>query len=195
MEYNKEKKEIITSRKLSALDKFVVDFIRVLRKHTDYVIISGYVSILLGRTRVTEDVDIFVKVLDKEQFDKLYYDLKENGFWCLNADDDKELFNFLKDGLAIRFAKQNTSIPNIKMKYPKDSLDEDAFNDSIEVEILNDSLIISSLERHIAFKKYFLGSSKDIEDALHIQELFKDKIEVEKIKNIKDLIKLRRNKK
>ena len=195
MEYDSVNRKIKSSRKLSELDKFVFDFITILRKHIDYVIISGYVSILLGRTRVTEDIDIFVKSLNKERFDKLYHDLKENDFWCLNADDDKELFNFLKDGLAIRFAKQNTSIPNIEMKYPKDSLDEDAFNDSIEVEILNDSLIISSLERHIAFKKYFLGSNKDIEDALHIQELFKDKIEVEKINKIKDLIKLRRNKK
>jgi len=193
MEYNSLKKEIISSRKLSLLDKFVVDFIRVLRKHIDYVIISGYVSILLGRTRVTEDIDIFIKRINKEQFSKLYEELKEKGFWCLNAEKTDEIYSFLEDGLAVRFAKQNNSIPNIEMKFPKDALDEDAFNDSINVVLSEDTLKISSFERHIAFKRYFLSSDKDIEDALHIEELFKEYIDTEKIKNIKKLIENRKN--
>lgn len=194
MEYNLEKREIITYRKLSVLDRFVVDFIRILRKHTDYVIISGYVSILLGRTRVTEDVDIFIRKINKEQFSELYDELKDKGFWCLNAENTDELYSFLKDGLAIRFAKKNNSIPNIEMKFPKDNLDEEAFKDSINVVLSEETLRISSFERHIAFKRYYLSSDKDIEDALHIEELFKEYINTEKIKNIKESIEKRKGK-
>ena len=52
---------------------------------------------------------------------------------------------------------------------------------------------ISSLERHIAFKKYFLGDEKDKEDALHIEELFKEDIDYGKIKKLRELIKIRKD--
>lgn len=55
MDYNPEKKEIITDREIGELDKFAIEFLQILEKYADYVIISGYVSILLGRTRATED--------------------------------------------------------------------------------------------------------------------------------------------
>ena len=61
MEYDIGKREIKSCKILSELDKLVLDFVRVLEKHVDYVLISGYVSILLGRTRITEDIDIFIK--------------------------------------------------------------------------------------------------------------------------------------
>lgn len=67
---------------LNELDKFVFRFIKVLEKHIDYVIISGYVAILLGRSRATEDVDMFIKPLPREKFIELYTELKEAGFWC-----------------------------------------------------------------------------------------------------------------
>jgi len=53
---------------LSNLDKFVLEFIKVLEQHVDYVIISGYVSIVLGRTRITEDIDVFIKKFLKSNF-------------------------------------------------------------------------------------------------------------------------------
>ena len=50
---------------------------------------------------------------------------------------------------------------------------------------------ISSLERHIAFKRYFLASDKDNEDALHIEDYFKGKIDYNKVNKFKNLIKRR----
>ncbi|MBU2634051.1 MAG: hypothetical protein KJ674_02295 [Nanoarchaeota archaeon] len=58
-------KTIQLDKDLNELDKFVLKFIKILEKHTSYVIVSGYVSILLGRTRATEDVDVFIKELNK----------------------------------------------------------------------------------------------------------------------------------
>ena len=43
MEYFRSKRQLVLSRKLSELDKFVFDFVRVFEKYAEYVIISGYV--------------------------------------------------------------------------------------------------------------------------------------------------------
>ena len=61
MEYDVDKREIKSDKVLNNLDKFVIDFIKILEEHVDYVIISGYISILLGRSRATEDIDVFIK--------------------------------------------------------------------------------------------------------------------------------------
>src|SRR3989344_1646361 len=192
MKYNKKKKEIILDKELNNLDKFALDFFNIAIKYTDCVIISGYVSILLVRSRATEDVDIFIKKISKENFYLLYNDLVSNGFWCINSDNPDALFDYLKENLAIRFARGKIPLPNMEMKFPKDKLDEDAFEDSIRVKLPNGEIKISSIERHIAFKKYFLGSEKDDEDALHIEELFKEDIDYEKIKKLHELLKLRK---
>jgi len=193
MKYDKEKGEIILDKVLNNLDKFASDFFKIAVKYTDCVIISGYVSILLGRSRATEDVDIFIKKISKETFYLLYHDLVSNGFWCINSDNPETLFDYLKENLAIRFARGKIPLPNMEVKFPKDKLDEDAFEDSIRVKLPDGEIKISSLERHIAFKRYFLGSEKDNEDALHIEELFKEDIDFEKIKKLQKLIKLRKN--
>ncbi len=192
--------KFITERKLkldkplNELDKFVLHFIKVIEKHTDYVIISGYVSILLGRSRATEDVDLFIKPISKEIFIKLYHKLKEVGFWCLNAESDDEVYSYLKEGLAIRFANKGETIPNMEVKFTKRRLDEEVFTDFIEVETEEGIIKISSLERQIAFKRYFLKSDKDFEDAKHIEDLFKEHLNYEKIKRYKELIELNHEK-
>ena len=193
MEYNPDKREIKTERILSDLDKFVLDFIGVLEKYADYVIISGYVSIILGRTRTTEDVDLFIKKISEEKLAEIYKNLKKAGFWCLNTENPKEMYHFLTNKMAIRFSRTNFSVPNFEVKFPKDKTDEESFNDFITVILSGGKLRISSLERHIAFKKYYLSSDKDIEDALHIEELFRSKIDYDKINKLKELIKIRKN--
>ena len=58
-------KKIEFEKELSSLDQFVIAFTRILNKSgIKYVIISGYISILLGRTRATEDIDLFIKKID-----------------------------------------------------------------------------------------------------------------------------------
>src|SRR3989344_3953814 len=188
MEYNIEKREITTNRKLNELDKFALEFIKIIEKYTDYVIISGYISILLGRARATEDIDMFIQKIPKEKFSVLYNDLKNNGFWCLNAEDVNEIFDYLEEGLAVRFARLNQAIPNFEIKYPQRIIDKETFNDYLIAILQNGKLKISSLERQIAFKRFYLKSEKDIEDAVHIEELFKEKIDNDKINKLKRII-------
>ncbi len=185
MDYNLEKKEIIVNKKLNKLDILVLDFIKVLKKHVDYVVISGYVSILLGRSRATEDVDLFIEKISFDIFLYLYKELINNGFWCLNAEKPEEIFLYLEDGYAVRFSRRNKPIPNFELKFPKRKVDEEIFKDFITVILPEGKIKVSSLERQIAFKRYYLKSDKDIEDALHIEETFKGKIDYEKVNKFK----------
>lgn len=188
MEYNKEKREIKLYKKLSELDKLVLDFINILKKHVDYVIISGYISILLGRSRATEDVDLFIKRISFEKLLKLYEELKTNGFECLNTEKPEEIFSYLNSRLAIRFSRKGKPIPNFEIKFPKRIIDEETFSDFIIVKMQEGELKISSLERQIVFKRYYLKSDKDIEDALHIEEIFKNKLDYNKINKLKRIV-------
>ena len=181
------KNTIKIDKELNELDKFVLDFIKILKKHTNYVIISGYVSLLFGRARGTEDIDIFIEEITKESFIKLYQDI-ERKYWCLNSDDVNEIYNYLKDGLPIRVAIKDQTIPNFKIKLAKNLLDKEAFKDSIIVKTTLGELKISSLERQIAFKKYYLKSDKDLEDSKHIETLFKKNINYNKVEEYKRLI-------
>ncbi len=188
MEYNLKKRKIVLNRELSNLDKFVFKFIKIIENHVDYVIISGYISIVLGRTRATEDVDIFIKKISYEKFCDMYQELKKKGFWCINGENEKEIFSYLNDGLAVRFAKKGSSVPNFEVKFPKRKVDEETFEDFILLRMPIGKIKISSLERQIAFKRYYLGTEKDVEDALHIEEAFKGKINHKKINKLKEII-------
>lgn len=188
MEYDKDKKEIILNKELSELDKLVLKFLEIIKKHAKYVIISGYISILLGRSRATEDIDLFLEKINKNRFMNLYNDLIENNFWCLNTSNTEEAFDFLDSGLAVRFAVKDTAIPNFEVKFPKRKIDEGTFEDFIDVQTPEGKIRISSLERQIAFKRYYLGSDKDEEDALHIEEIFKEDIDFDKINKFRGII-------
>jgi len=184
MEYNPDKREITLNRVLSNLDKIVLKFINILKRHAEYVIISGYVAIILGRTRATEDVDVFIGEISLEDFSKLYQELKNAGFWCLNAENEKEVFGYLQEGLAVRFAEEGKVAPNLEVKFPKSRLDKETFDDFVKVKLNEGELKISSLERQIAFKRALLKSPKDLEDASHIEKLFGTNLNYKKINEV-----------
>lgn len=158
-------------RELSDLDVFAMDFIRILRKHSKYVIVSGYVSILLGRSRSSEDIDIIIPAMDFPEFALLFRDMYSNGFYCLNSDKEKEAYSYARDKIAIRFAKKDDVIPNIELKFSKNKADEISLKETLKVRLGKEDIVISSLEMQVAFKENVLGSQKDIEDAMHIRNV------------------------
>jgi hypothetical protein len=172
MEYNPNKKEIKLSRKLSELDSFVIDFCKLLGDK--YVLVSGYVSIIFGRSRATEDVDLLIPRLSFDEFEILWKTIEGAGFECLNTLDIREAFEMWKEH-AIRFAKLGKPIPNMEFKMMKKPEDEYSFKNKLDVILGNDKLKISPLEMQIAYK-LDLGSEKDLEDAKHLYELFKEKL-------------------
>jgi hypothetical protein len=43
----------------------LLSFVKNLEKYFEYVVVSGYVSIVFGRARATEDIDILMKFGEK----------------------------------------------------------------------------------------------------------------------------------
>lgn len=72
------KNTIKLDKEINELDKLVFKFVSILEKYSDYVIISGYVAILLGRSRSTEDIDVFIREMDFEAFSRFYDELRGN---------------------------------------------------------------------------------------------------------------------
>lgn len=181
-----DKKTIKLNRELSELDLFAFDFCRILSKHLRYVVISGYVAILFGRSRGTEDIDIFIEEVEREKFNRLYDNLKENKFTCITA-DKKDAFDNLKDNIPIRFARGNTFIPNIEVKFPKKAFDTELLNKNLRVVTSSGEVKISLIEPQIAFKEVCLCSDKDMEDALHLRKVFEGHLDNKKIESYKKL--------
>ncbi|HLC96423.1 MAG TPA: hypothetical protein VJH97_03820 [Candidatus Nanoarchaeia archaeon] len=106
-------------------------------------------------------MDLYIKPMSFEQFSRLYENLTSHGYWCLNAEDPKEVFSYFITKIAVRFAKKGRAIPNFEVKFPKKPLDEASFRDTITVTVGGHKLIISSLGGQVAFKRYYLGSDKE----------------------------------
>ena len=167
----------IDNKVLTELDKFVINFTNILNKYCNYVIISGYIPILFGRTRGTEDVDVFIEHTDKKKFVNFYNNLIKNNYYFLNPENENGLYEMLEEKLGIRAAIKDTIIPNIEMKFIKDDIDSFTLKNHVNV-ILNKkfNFFISPIEIEIPYK-LFLGSEKDIEDALYLWNIFQEKLD------------------
>ena len=73
MEIRKDGEKIfLDGRYLSDLDLFVSHVLDILSVSLPYVIVSGYVAILFGQTRSTEDVDVLIPFCDNSTFESLH---------------------------------------------------------------------------------------------------------------------------
>jgi len=182
--------EIQLDKVTSILDDFVIDFSGVLKKlGIKHVYISGYVILLFGRQRITEDIDIFLEELDSTKLEKLYSSLLKD-YWIINADSLDTAKKLYAEGIAWRVAKKGEISPNMEIKKPKSKLDWFTLNNPYRV-ILNKKheISISPLELQIAYKM-FLGSRKDLEDARFLYDLFKNKIEIGKVLHFANELKV-----
>lgn len=181
---------IIINRDLTELDIFVKDFLAILQKYSDYLIVSGFVSIATGRTRATEDVDILVPLMPKEIFQQLFTELQQNGFWCYQG-DTATVYSYLKNLISLRFARVNQMFPNIefipitsnmKTKYFE-------FTHPQRISIKDFNLNIPPIEFEIVYKEIVLAGDKDIADAKHLRTFFNDFLKKDKFKEYEIIIK------
>ena len=64
---------------------------------------SGYVAILFGRNRASEDVDIIIEKPDYDNFKKLWDEINKK-YECINAFSSEEAYNeYLSNNTPIRF--------------------------------------------------------------------------------------------
>ena len=177
MEFVFSGRRIMFSKELSDIDRFVIDFVEILNKcRIKYVIVSGYLAILFGRPRITEDIDVFIVNIDYSMFKKLFGAFVENDYEFLNSAKPEDLFyKYLSESLAIRAAKSKTVFPNVEIKLAKLKLDKMPLENPLMVVVNNKEIVLSPLELQIAFKLY-LGSRKDVEDARFLFKLFENKV-------------------
>ncbi|MFB6215727.1 MAG: hypothetical protein ABEJ72_01980 [Candidatus Aenigmatarchaeota archaeon] len=167
-------------RKLSELDRKVLEFVQILdREGVKYVLVSGYVAILTGRSRGTEDIDVIIQELTPEGTEKLVDTLVEAGYWCINSTKEK-IHGMLEDRIAVRFAEEDEVIPNFEVEFAQDEFETEALENRTRAEVDSNEIFISPLELQISYKLY-LGSERDFEDALHLYKLFEGELDGEKL--------------
>jgi hypothetical protein len=159
----------LKGKEINELDKRVIDFIKLLEP-VDYVIISGYIGILFGRSRNTEDVDIFINFKQEKELSAFLKRLEKKSYYIINALTTEEACELLNEGVPIRIAKEGEIMPNFELKLPKTETDRLSFENKMIVKLGEYGLNTSSLELQIAYK-LFLGSEKDYGDAIHLYDI------------------------
>lgn len=176
------------NKELSNLDKFAINFSKAIGKHTKYVIVSGYVSILLGRTRGSEDIDMLVPEMGEKEWIKIYNTLIKEGYYCVNTTSAKDSFSYLNDNIAVRFAPKEAVIPNMEILFAKEKVQKIALSTKITALIGKGEIFISNLELQIAYKEKILGSPKDMEDARHLRVILGKAINMKKLREYQGML-------
>jgi len=174
------------------LDKFAEEFCELVEKFAKYIVCSGFVAIAHGRARGTEDIDMIIEKISKEKFIELHKELNQSKFICIQSDSPEEIYeDYLLNGNSVRYVRDEEGMfpPEMEIKFPKDKLDEEQLNDRTKLPLTGIDIYFSSIESNIAFKEEYLKSDKDLEDAKHLRIIYKEKLDEDKINNIKDKIK------
>ncbi|TSD08672.1 hypothetical protein DP107_18800 [Haloglomus irregulare] len=177
---------LTVSRELSALDKEVLEFTRILDTcEVDYVIVSGYVAILTGRSRSTEDIDIILESLSETETEQLVTELKNQGYWGMAMPLD-EMYSMLSEGSRIRIAKKGEMYPNFETWFVSNDVEREALSNPLTVTFDEGRIKISPLELQIAYKLRLAQaadslSGKDFEDALHLYLTFEERFNTEQL--------------
>ncbi|QPV63412.1 hypothetical protein I7X12_01890 [Halosimplex litoreum] len=161
---------VVIDKPLSELDELVVDVVDTLeRVGVDYVVVSGYVAVLFGRSRATEDIDVITERFDERVATRLSDELRERGYWGSAMPLDS-LFETLSDDLPLRVAEHGHRVPNVELKFASDEYDRTSLRNTIQVSLRGTEITVGSLEFQIAYK-LSMGAQKDFEDALYLYEV------------------------
>jgi predicted nucleotidyltransferase len=179
-------REIRLTKKVSDIDRFVLKVISIIDKYTEYVIVSGYVAIFFGRSRASEDVDLFIKELPIDRFRAMYDEFVANGF-AWNIDNPDALYHdYLLHGLPIGVWVKDAPLLRIDMKLPKVMSQRLLFGDRVKVAFDSHELWMASIESTIAYKEEIARSDKDKLDAQHLRRVFEG-LDAAKIENYKSM--------
>ena len=167
-------------REPNQLDELAIGFSQILDQlGIEHVYVAGYVSILAGRARSTEDVDVLIEPLDEATATEVATTLTTAGYWGPVMPLDS-LHEMLTNGDPIWVAPADQVTPHLEVKHARDKFDRAWLSDAITAEIGDDSIPIGPLELQIAYK-LSLGSQKDIEDAVHLYTLFAETLRMSRL--------------
>lgn len=154
----------------NALDELILDVADVFDSvGVNYAVVSGYVVVLLGRARATEDIDVIVERFDDGTADEIAETLQEAGYWG-SAMPLSEMHSTLADGLPVRIAEDGHRVPNVELKFPTDEFDRASLENTFPIRFDGNELTVGAVELQIAYK-LSMGAQKDAEDALYLYEV------------------------
>lgn len=177
---------IILDKEVTKLDKFAFDVIKIVERYTDYVIISGYVSIFFGRNRATEDIDMFIEQIDFNTFEKLYNDLVNSGFEFNISNVNDLYYDYLLEGTSVNVWRNDKPNLMMEIKFAKKFTQKLQLKQPIIANFAGHKIKFAQIEGQIAYKLYIAKSQKDMEDARHLEIVFEG-LDKEKIKYYKYL--------
>ena len=173
---------LVVEREPNRLDELAISFSEILdRIGVEYVYIAGYVSILAGRARSTEDVDVLIERIDEEAAEELAETLAEKGFWGPEM-PLTSMYEMLDHGDNIWVAPTDQITPHLEVKFARDEFDRASLENAITARISDAALPIGPLELQIAYKLH-LGAQKDVEDAVHLYTLFEESLSVPRLES------------
>ncbi len=178
--------ELEVSRELSKLDEDVLAFANILDScDIEYVIVSGYVAILTGRSRSTEDIDIILESLSNTETEMLVAELENQGYWGMAMPLD-EMYSMLNEGDRIRIAKEGEIFPNFETWFVSNDVEREALSNPLTVRFDEGQINVSPIELQIAYKLRLAQAAgslrgKDFEDALHLYVTFEERFNREQL--------------
>jgi hypothetical protein len=167
--------QLHVDREPNDLDDLAIEFSTILADlDVEHVFIAGYLAILTGRTRMTEDIDVIVEPLSESEVASLVEALEANDFWGPAMPLD-EMYGNLDAGTNIWVAPDGQTTPHLEVKFPTDEYDEASLHNAIDAHVGDAVLPIGPLELQIAYKLH-LGTRTDFEDAAHLYALFRESL-------------------
>lgn len=171
---------LAVEREPNRLDELALEFSAILDTFdVEHVYVAGYVSILAGRARSTEDIDVLIERVDEGTIDALATTLDEEGFWG-PAMPLPSMYEMLENGDNIWVAPADQITPHLEVKFAHDEFDLASLENAMMARIDDKTLPIGPLELQIAYKLQ-LGSQKDVEDAVHLYTLFEESLSVPRL--------------
>lgn len=172
---------LVVDREPNQLDALAIEFSRLLDQYDiQHVYIAGYVSILAGRARSTDDIDVLIERLDEGTAGELVETLVDTGYWG-PAMPLASMAEMLDHGDNIWVAPNDQITPHLEVKYPHDEFDRASLDNAITAQIGDALIPIGPLELQIAYKLH-LGTQTDLEDAVHLYTLFEETLSGERLK-------------
>jgi hypothetical protein len=166
---------LVVERDRNRLDELAIEFSRILdRFDVEHVYVKGYVAILAGRARSTEDVDVLIERIDEETAAEIATTLTEEGFWG-PAMPLPSMYEMLDNGDNVWVAPAEQVTPHLEVKFARDEFDQASLENTLTARIDGETIQIGPLELQIAYKLY-LGAQKDVEDAVHLYTLFEESL-------------------
>lgn len=164
----------------SDLDELVLDVTDVLDDlDIEYAVVSGYVAVLLGRSRSTEDIDVITEPFSEEIADELADRLHDVGYWGSAMPLDS-MHQMLSERSIIRIAEDGHRVPNVELKFADDRYDRASLENTMTIRLNDREIRTGELELQIAYKLY-LGTQKDLEDAVYVYELAEQMLNSQKL--------------